>query len=77
MARRTRFGTWCARDINDETKIVYTFRMMDADGKKHTEHFTSDDTMEPGMMYRLREAWIDTIHRDSDAWIASLYEDGT
>ena len=27
--RRMRFGTWCKKDLNDTTKIVYIFHTYD------------------------------------------------
>lgn len=79
MARRMRFGTWCKKDPTDETKIVYTFKMKEADGTRHTSYFTSEDTCSYTMLSRLREAWIESIERVknefSDHWAVVLYED--
>lgn len=77
--RRMRFGTWCRKDPDDETKIVYTFRMKEADGYEHTAYFTSEDGQSYSMLSRLREAWIEKIERVQnefdDAWNVVLYED--
>ena len=79
MKRRMRFGTWCNKDLNDETKIIYTFKMKEADGSEHTEYFTSEDFASYSMLSRLREAWIESIKRVQnefeDAWNVVLYED--
>ena len=76
--RRTRFGTWCKRDPEDTTKIVYTFHMKEADGREHTEYFTSEDPQSWSMLSRLRNAWIQKIEKVTnefqDAWYAELYE---
>ncbi len=71
--RRMRFVTWCRKDPNDETKIVYTFHTYD--GK--SMHFTSEDDLEnPYMMLeRIREAWIRKIERFPDHWEVELYEE--
>lgn len=42
MARRIRFGAWCRKNLEDTTKIVYTFRMKECDGREKTMCFTSD-----------------------------------
>lgn len=77
MARRMRFGTWCRKDIKDETKIVYIFKTLN-DGEMY---FTSDEEVSYSMLGRLRWAWIEKIERVtngfSDHWLAVLYEDGT
>lgn len=79
MARRMRFGTWCRKDENDETLIVYTFRMKEIDGTAHTVYFTSDDPQSFAMLSRIRYAWVDRIERITnefqDAWNVVLYED--
>lgn len=79
MARRMRFGTWCRKDPEDTTKIVYTFRMKEMDGTEHTEYFTSDDACSYSMLSRLREAWVEKIDRIqnefSDHWYVVLYEE--
>lgn len=79
MARRMRFGTWCRKDPEDTTKIVYTFRMKEWDGYEHTALFTSDDPQSFSMLSRLREAWVESIERVqngfSDHWAVVLYED--
>ena len=74
MARRMRFGTWCKKDIDDNTKIIYTFRMTENDGTEHTENFTSEDAVPWSWLERIRYAWIDKIERDQDAWIVTIYE---
>ena len=79
MKRRMRYGTWCKKDPEDTTKIVYTFKMKEWDGYKHTELFTSEDPQSFSMIHRLREAWIESIERVqndfSDHWAVILYED--
>lgn len=75
MARRMRYGTWCGKDPDDETKIVYTFHMKERDGHEHTERFTSDDPQSFSMLVRLREAWIKSIEKVSGHWAVELYED--
>ena len=82
MARRMRFVTWCKKDPEDETKIVYTFKMKEWDGTMHTEHFTSETSFELGekpnpfeMLERVRYAWVESIERKDDAWHVVLYED--
>lgn len=73
--RRMRFITWCKKDREDETKIVYEFKLADG----HTEYFTSEDTVSFSMMERIRNAWIDEItyvsNEFSTHWFAKLYED--
>lgn len=73
--RRMRFGTWCNKDINDSTKIVYEFKT--AEGK--TLYFTSEDKQSFSMLARLRYAWIESIEYVSNEfsthWYAKLYED--
>lgn len=77
--RRMRFGTWCKKDPNDETKIVYTFHMKESDGSEHTMYFTSEDKASYSLLNRLRAAWIMKLERVtnelSDHWFAELYED--
>ena len=79
MARRMRFGTWCKKDLEDETKIVYTFRMKENDGEVHTAYFTSEDEQSFSMISRLHNAWIEKIeyidNEFSTHWNAVLYED--
>lgn len=79
MARRMRYGTWCRKDPDDETKIVYTFHMKEWDGYEHTLYFTSEDVVDIFMLSRLREAWVKNIKRVqnefSDHWWVELYED--
>lgn len=75
MARRTRFVTWCKRDPNDDTKIIYTFRMKNADGTEETKRFTSEDEVPFWMLDRIRNAWIKSIARIDEAWIVEIYED--
>lgn len=79
MARRMRFGTWCKKDPDDETKIVYTFKMKEGDGTVNLRYFTSDDSCSYFFLGRLREAWIESITRVQndfeDAWHVVLYED--
>jgi hypothetical protein len=69
-----RFGTWCKKDVEDERKINYTFRMKEWDGTEHIERFTSDDKATYSMMLRLQDAWIDTIKLIDNEWCAVLYE---
>lgn len=73
--RRMRFVTWCRKDVNDETKIVYTFKTYD--GK--TLFFTSEDDCSFSMIRRIRNAWIESIeyvqNEFSTHWHATLYED--
>ena len=79
MAKRMRFGTWCKKDPDDETKIVYTFKMKEWDGSEHTEYFTSEDQQSFSMLHRLRDSWIESIDRVKnefeDAWNVVLSED--
>lgn len=72
--RRTRFGTWCKRDINDTRKINYTFRMKEG-AETVTRTFTSEEDVERPMLYRLRYAWIESIELINNEWYAVLYED--
>lgn len=71
--RRTRFGTWCRRDLDDERKINYTFRNFNEDGKD--AHFTSEDTCNYSTLERLRDAWIESIELINNEWNVILYED--
>lgn len=73
--RRTRFGTWCKRDVNDETKIFYTFRMIENDGTQEVKHFTSDDPQPFSMLDRLYYAWIESIILTAEGWNVTIYED--
>ena len=79
MTRRTRFGTWCRKDIEDTTKINYTFKMKEWNGTEHTAYFTSEDDCSYTMIGRIRNAWIENITRVQnefeDAWNVVLYED--
>lgn len=78
-ARRMRFGTWCRKDPEDTTPIIYTFRMKEADGQERTERFTSEDSQSYAMLSRLRESWVESIKRvkndSGDVWNVVLYED--
>lgn len=73
--RRMRFITWCKKDRDDETKIVYEFRAKDGEVMR----FTSEDTVSIPMIYRIRYAWVESIELrregDTDFWFAKLYED--
>lgn len=78
--RRMRFGTWCVKDPDDETMIVYEFLMKEENGFQYTKYFTSEDAQDISMLYRVQYAWIDTIEKritDSglEVWFAKLYED--
>lgn len=77
--RRMRFVTWCKKDPDDTTKIVYTFKATECDGQKHTMYFTSEDTVPYSLIERLRYAWIEKIDRVKnefeDVWNVVLYED--
>jgi hypothetical protein len=74
--RRTRFGTWCARDINDETLIRYTVRIKDHTGNVRTEQFTSEDNVDRSMLGLLKYAWIESITGEKGkAWDVVLYTD--
>lgn len=79
MARRMRFGTWCKKNPDDETKIVYTFKMKEWDGTVRPLYFTSEDDVSLSMINRMRNAWIESIKRVknefSDHWCVVLYED--
>ncbi len=70
--RRTRFITWCRRDMNDERKINYTFRNFE-DGED--AHFTSEETCSFSTMERIRYAWIESIELIDDEWHVVLYEE--
>ena len=74
--RRMRFITWAKKDPNDETPILYGFRTYD--GKNLC--FTSEDTVSPSFMERIRQAWIESIEKRKDPngieyWSVSLYEE--
>ena len=77
--RRMRFGTWCRKDLEDTTKIVYTFKMKEWDGTVETRYFTSEDVVSYSMIERIRNAWIESVERIrnefSDHWYVVLYED--
>ena len=77
--RRMRFGTWCRKDPEDETMIVYAVHFKEWDGTIKTEYFTSDDIVSVSTIHRLREMWIKTVERVKnefqDAWVVELYED--
>lgn len=77
--RRTRFITWCKRDVEDETPIRYTFKSKEADGQESVEHFTSEQCVSFSLLERIRYAWIESITLESDEsgnyWNAVLYED--
>ena len=68
--RRTRFGTWCKRDPDDERKINYTF----TDFRGDTMRFTSEDYCGPSFIFRLTNAWIKNIELINNEWFAELYE---
>ena len=70
--RRMRFITWCKKDINDVRPINYTFKS--ADGKIH--HFTSENTVTPHMMNRVRYSWVESIElTPENTWNVVIYED--
>lgn len=71
MARRMRFGTWCAKDTEDERKINYRF----TDAEKNIKTFTSDDIVPREMLKRIGRAWIASIDLRNNEWYADLYED--
>ena len=73
--RRMRFGTWCKKDLNDETMIIYTVHLKEWDGKENTKYFTSKDIVSFSMIHRLYEMWIKSIKRVKNAWVVELYED--
>lgn len=79
MKRRMRFGTWCRKDPEDTTMIVYTFRMKDHNGEEHTKYFTSEDYVSYLLIHRLSNAWIESITRVKnefeDAWNVVIYEE--
>ncbi len=79
MARRMRFGTWCRKDPEDTTKIVYTFKTKEWDGTEKTLYFTSEDECSFSMLSRLNNAWIEKIERVKNefenCWNVVLYED--
>ena len=68
--RRTRFITWCKKDINDERKINYTLLTIEGT----VEKFTSEDLMPFSMFERLKNAWIENIELVSGEWYALLRE---
>ena len=68
--RRTRFITWAKKDPEDTTPIRYTFKGWDK-----THHFTSEDTVSPAMMERIRWAWIEKIEKIDGRWDVILQED--
>lgn len=67
---KMRFGTWAAKDVNDERKINYTFKH---DGKVDT--FTSDDCVPGITIGMIREARIESIKLVGDEWQVVIYED--
>lgn len=77
--RRTRFITWCKRDVEDETPIRYTLKAKEADGRESVLHFTSDESVSFATLERIRYAWVESITLESDGkgkyWNAVLYED--
>ncbi|MBQ1789747.1 MAG: hypothetical protein II008_06195 [Oscillospiraceae bacterium] len=73
--RRIRFVTWCNRDVDDNTKIIYTFRMVNGDGTQEVKHFTSDDEVPYSMLGRIQQAWIESIDLTAEGWNVTIYED--
>lgn len=82
MARRMRFGTWCKKDVEDETPINYVFKAKEWEwngGRMVREtqvmHFTSEDTVTYAILSRIRNAWVESIERVDGRWNVVLYED--
>lgn len=77
--RRVRFITWCRKSPDDETKIVYTYKMKEADGTTETRYFTSEDIVSWSMLSRIRNAWVESIERVKnefeDVWNVVIYDD--
>lgn len=69
--RRTRFITWCKRDVEDERKINYEFKSSDG----NIYHFTSEDEVTYQTIRMIANAWIESIELINDEWYAVLYED--
>lgn len=69
--RRMRFITWCEKDPNDDSPIVYNF--TDYNGEVHK--FTSEDFVDYSMIKRIRQAWVTNIDNVDGTWYVWLYED--
>lgn len=70
MAKRISFFNWCKKDPDDQRKINY--KCHRAAG--YTE-FTSDDLMEPFILFWLRyNAMVDKAELIDDEWFVELSE---
>lgn len=69
--RRTRFETWCKKDVKDERKIDYTFTTCEGEVQK----FTSDEEFDNSFIQRIGQAWIKSLKLVDDVWHVELVEE--
>lgn len=65
------FQRWCALDPDDERKINYTLKGI-WEGKKQETQFTSEDTIDGMMLYRVQNSKIENIELVNDEWCVVL-----
>lgn len=65
------FRDWCALDVEDDRKINYMLRGV-WDGIEHEDHFTSEDTFESIMLFRLQNSIIEKIECLNNEWYITL-----
>ena len=65
------FQRWCALDPDDERKINYTLKGI-WEGKEQEAHFTSEDSVDGLMMYRVQKSTIEKIELINNEWFAVL-----
>lgn len=61
------FRYWCRADSKDERKIVYTLQQH-LFGAVSTDHFTSEDDVNPIMLWRLRNSRIEKLQLIDNVW---------
>lgn len=71
MKKRERFITWARKDENDPTPLKITLKTKS--GEKL--HFSTDKPVSYSEMYRIQDAWIESIELKNGFWVCKLYED--
>ena len=65
------FREWCALNPSDDRRIHYNLRGI-WEGKQQHATFTSDDSVDALMFYRIQNATIDTLTLIDNEWHVSL-----
>ena len=65
------FRDWCALDVEDDRKINYTLYGV-WDNAEHEEFFTSEDLVEPIMLFRLQTSIIEQVELSNNEWYVTL-----